>query len=304
MLHKPLHSVQCPDDAFENRGNRSSFVFTVALLCNKYLPRGKGAVPRWLGRTFGRNLKLHILTASRAKLSVEPSCLDVYVNIVNSGGPWNEHVLATCQSLVRPGQTFWDIGANIGIISVEMAHRFDDGIQVVSFEPQPDLAKTIATTFALNGLQNAKVFDVMMGEENGVTDLHLSSHAIHASAAPREKGYGAIKRNVVTIDSLIESGAAPPPDVIKMDIEGGELSALRGAKNLLSTRQPAVIFEADENMSRFEYKRADLLQILSDCAPYHFYFITQNGGVIPVSDNLEDQQFSDILATTNSIKET
>lgn len=292
-----LHPVLCPLSSLQDWEETESLVFNAARLWNKYAPRGKGAIPRFLGRNFGKNLKLHILTASQAKLAVQPSSLDVYVNIVNNGGTWNNHVLETCESLLKSGQTFWDVGANVGIISIEMAHRFKGLVNVISFEPQPDLALSIATSNALNQFGRSNVFDVMLGESKGSMNLYLTSHTIHASGSPRENHSRCLERTVTTIDSLVEDGVVLPPNVIKMDIEGGELSALNGAKRALSKYQPHLIFEADENMSRFGYELNDILNLLSDCAPYHFYFIKEDATLTEVSDRTRAERFSDILAT-------
>lgn len=298
--HHP-QPVQCPLNLLQDWEETKSPVFNAARLWNQYAPRGKGAIPRFLGRNFGGDLKLHILTASQAKLAVQSSSLDIYVNIVNQGGTWNNHVLKTCESLLKTGETFWDIGANVGIISIEVAHRFGGQVNVVSFEPQPDLAFTIAASNALNQFERSQVFDVMLGESNGSLNLYLSSHTIHASGSPRESKSRCLERTVVTIDSLVDDGIALPPDVIKMDIEGGELSALKGAKRVLSKYQPHLIFEADENMNRFGYELSDILNLLSDCAPYHFYLINDDATLTRVCDRTREERFSDILATVTPI---
>jgi FkbM family methyltransferase len=280
-MWKPAHSV----------------VFGAARLWNKYAPRGKGAIPRLLGRTLGKNLQVYVSTAGGARLAVQPSSLDVYVDIVNHGGVWNEHVFTTCASLLEKGHVFWDVGANVGYMSIEMARKFQDEVHVFSFEPQPVLSHIIAVSAALNDFSNVKVFETMLGDVDGEAELYVGSHAIHASARPREKHSKRVTRCVVTIDSLVQTAQVMAPHVIKMDIEGGELSALLGAKDVISTHKPHIIFETDENMIRFGYERKDILQLLSECAPYEFYFIDKNGSLIPVGPFNLNAPYSDILAT-------
>ena len=204
--------------------------FAAARVWNKYVPRGKGAIPRILGQTLGRGMRSYISTAQGARLAVEPSCLDIYADICNHRGVWNEHVFTICAHLIEKGQVFWDIGANAGIISIDIAHAFEDKVHVFSFEPQPKLSHAIAVSAALNGFSNVNVFDVMIGEASGRTNLYIGSHAIHASARPRERHSSSVSRRVVTIDSLVESDQVMVPDLIKMDIEGGEMAALLGGK--------------------------------------------------------------------------
>jgi len=275
-----------------------SIAFDAARLWNKYAPRGKGAVPRLIGKLFENRLKVFITTAGGARLAVTPSSLDVYVHISNHGGLWNEHVFQTCASLLIPGDVFWDVGANVGVMSIEMAKRFQGRVQVYSFEPQPVLSRAIAISAFVNRFGSLTVYDVMLGEMDGETELFVGSHGIHASARPRENRSRRIARRVVAIDSLMQSGEVMPPNVIKMDIEGGELSALRGARLLISKHKPHIVFEADENMKRFGYEREDVLRFLAACASYNFYFIQQNGALIPLTSSNLNAPYSDILATT------
>jgi hypothetical protein len=50
-----------------------------------------------------------------------------------------------------------------------------------------------------------------------------------------------------TLDALVQSGAIPPPDVIKMDIEGGELRALQGARHVLGRHSPTLLLATHED---------------------------------------------------------
>jgi hypothetical protein len=140
----------------------------------------------------------------------------------------------------------------------------------------------------------------MLGQVEGEAELFVGSHAIHASAKPREKNSARVARRVFTIDSLVRNNQVPAPDVIKMDIEGGELSALLGAKAVIATHKPHIVFESDENMKRFGYERKDVLELLSACAAYEFYFIENNGSLVPVVTSNLNAPYSDILATVRA----
>ena len=134
--------------------------------------------------------------------------------MLNHGRTWNEPVFNACKAFLSSGCVFYDIGANIGYLSMEMAKIFEDKVSVISFEPQPPLAYVIALSGRLNGFENVKVFDLMIGESRGEDDLHVGSHSIHASVVPREKSSTRIRRQIRTIDEMIEDGSIPPPSVI------------------------------------------------------------------------------------------
>lgn len=273
-------------------------LLSIAMRWNKYAPLGKGAFPRLLGRLLGPMVsKNYVTTKYGAYLAIEPSSLDVYTHLINNERTWNEHVFDACRALMKKGSVFYDIGANIGYMSIEMAKIFDGQVEIISFEPQPSLAHVIALSSKLNGFDKISVFDVMLGDQPGEADLYVGSHSIHASSVAREKHSKCIKRQVATVDSLVEAGCIPPPDTIKIDIEGGELSALAGAKKTIASHRPSIIFESDENMERFGYSRKDIIDSINRMAPYDFFFITgKECKLLEITEEKLSLNYSDILA--------
>lgn len=141
------------------------------------------------------------------------------------------------------------------------------------------------------------MFDLMLGDTRKEADLYVGSHSIHASTVARENNSVCIKRSVVTLDSMVQAGCIPPPNVIKMDIEGGELAALSGARETISTYRPHIIFESDENMERFGYSRKDIIDLIKGMSSYDFYFVSgTNCELIEVNEENFSLLYSDILA--------
>jgi FkbM family methyltransferase len=271
---------------------------SIASLWNKWAPRGKGAFPRLLGRLLASTVNNHYVTTKYgAYLAIDPSSLDVYSYLINNGRTWNEHVFDACRSFLEKGSVFYDIGANIGYMSIEMAKVFEDQVQIISFEPQPSLAHVIALSSKLNRFNNLYVFDSMIGERLGEADLYVGSHSIHASAVARELHSKHLKRTVVTLDFMVDTGCISPPSVIKMDIEGGELSALSGARKTIALYRPHIIFESDVNMERFGYSRLDVIELIKGIAPYDFFFISgKKCELIKLKEENLSLQYNDILA--------
>lgn len=264
----------------------------------KYAPRGKGWVPRWVGRHLCTGQHVFMRTRHGAKLAVEPSNLDVYTYISSQGHSWDEHVVDACASVLQEGGVFYDIGASVGYISMEMALQLRGRGAVIAFEPQPNLAEIISASARLNDFNHVRVFDVMLGDHVGDSSLHIGSHSIHASAIARESGSRKLACTITTLDSLVQSDAIPPPCVIKIDAEGAELAALTGASQTIREHRPHIIFESDENMDRYGYRRKDLLDLLSSLCPYEFAFITADRQRIPITPaNLESREHADVLAS-------
>ncbi|MCX7113659.1 MAG: FkbM family methyltransferase [Proteobacteria bacterium] len=273
-------------------------ILVIAKLWNKYANRGKGFVPRFFGNLFRETLnKIIIRTKHGARLAIEPSSLEVYTHMLNHGNTWNEHVFDACKTSLGNEGVFYDIGANVGYMSIEMAKIFGEKVSVIAFEPQPLLAHAIALSSKLNKFENVKVFDLMLGETIGEANLYVGSHSIHASGVAREKNSTCIKRSVTTIDYMIEASLIPPPNVIKLDIEGGELAALSGARKTIISYRPHIIFESDENMERFGYTRNDVINLIKTMGIYDFFFISgTNCELIECANDNSSFAYSDILA--------
>jgi FkbM family methyltransferase len=278
-----------------------------AVLLNRLLPRGKGAVPRWIGARISKDVGHTIVTRHGARLVVEPSSLDVYAHIVNAGRTWNWNVLAATAAMLRPGGTLYDIGANIGFVSLEIASIFETPaaerhVRIVSFEPLPALAETIRESAAINGRGNVEVRCEIVSDADGATDLFLGSHSIHASTRARESRSRVLRCPTVRLDSLVAAGTVPPPTAIKIDVEGGELAAFRGASETIRTHRPELLFESDINATRFGYERRDILSLLSSLGPYRFLRVTDAGDGVAPLDERESAAAApaDILATSAS----
>ena len=105
---------------------------------------------------------------------------------------------------------------------------------------------------------------------------------------------------MASIDGLVASGAMPPPTLMKIDVEGAELMALRGARQVCAKHRPFIVFESDDNMRRFDYAKTDVFEIIRSFADYRFYDIVPDNrgglrGLLPLTSPEKSQQ-DDILA--------
>jgi len=248
--------------------------------------RGRGVVSRFIGRWQPTKPPLFIQTRNGAALSVDYNNFDVYANIYNNGGCWDENVMDCCEHLLRPGDVFYDIGANTGVFGLDLA-KIIPNLKVVAFEPQPSLAENIRRSAERNAFANFAVLEVMLGRDDRQADLFLTSHSIHASVVPRESKFRRLQVTMNTIDTVVTGQIAPPPDIIKIDVEGSELSAFVGAAKTLSEYQPTLIFEADENMVRMGYTISDLFSELSQAAAYSYFLIDNAGALNPAKPPLK-----------------
>jgi FkbM family methyltransferase len=161
--------------------------------------------------------------------------------------------VAWIRSEVRPGDVFYDVGANIGVYSILAAERVGNTGKVVAFEPHGPNFVRLLDNIALNGLEERVVpcslalncedgflpFDYV-SMETGSSGSELGSpprsHAPNRKTKLVELKYGA------TLDHLLASGKFPTPTHVKIDVDGNEYLILRGMRQLLqSTARPRSI---------------------------------------------------------------
>ena len=141
-------------------------------------------------------------------------------------------------------------------------------LTVYAFEPQPSLAYHIRRSIEANGLQRVRCLEVLLGQKDGESVLHIPSHSMHASIVPREERSRELRLPMRTLDSLIMSKEIEAPDVIKIDVEGAETTVFEGARQALRTNYPSVICEAEENLVRMGLQVENVFDCLPQAAPY------------------------------------
>ncbi|HEV3047165.1 MAG TPA: FkbM family methyltransferase [Solirubrobacteraceae bacterium] len=184
---------------------------------------------------------------------------------------------------VKPGSVVWDVGANVGFLTLIAARLVGPEGRVVAFEPLPSNCEAIRRNLALNEMGNVEVVGVALSDEVGSAKLDvyrartLAKLAGHDGEGDRGHGEGGgpaagagveegaelpaagagaeegaepglgrvlveqIEVPVSTFDAQLAEH--PAPALVKMDVEGAEAAALRGAARLLSQVRPILLCE-------------------------------------------------------------
>jgi FkbM family methyltransferase len=150
--------------------------------------------------------------------------------------------------LTNRDSTAIDVGANVGIHAIPMAMASPFG-RVLAIEPAPSNAQRLRLNVEANSIKNIDVLEVAVGDEVGVVTLHLADDPAYASTngvmeGHREVGQLAVEQT--TLDLIWEMSGHPHVAVVKIDVEGGELSVLNGARALLAAEHPEILVEATE----------------------------------------------------------
>jgi FkbM family methyltransferase len=129
------------------------------------------------------------------------------------------------------------------------------GGRVVAIEPNPSNASIIKTNVDINHLDNIEILNVAVGEEKGRLNLSIKNSN---SFLTKEKGPLTIPVEVITLDSLSDIR----PDFIKLDVEGADVLALRGAKNILKSYPKIAIEVHKDSLTSFSTTLDELLSLV------------------------------------------
>ncbi|EMA37598.1 FkbM family methyltransferase [Halobiforma nitratireducens] len=203
--------------------------------------------------------------------------------------PLNRHgsdaMLAELDATCGPSAVVYDVGANVGVYALGLVAAAPNR-RVVAFEPSPAAADRLRANVALNDLEDridARTWGI--GDEDGTRPFYRSTNP-ELSAFDRESArrYGASVADVRSvpvrrIDSVAASGASatsvtsdaadagdgtrlPPPDAVKIDVEGAAPAVLRGAKETFESHRPTVFVEVHEALG--EHVPRETRGVLSD----------------------------------------
>lgn len=221
------------------------------------------------------------------------------------GSPWatppfEADEQAVMRQLVQPGDTVFDIGANIGVHTVLFSQLVGPNGQVVVFEPNPTLIPALGRTVA--GLGNASLHPFALSDHIGEATLYVpsSDHEMGSladytgdpgladwRAETRVSKAEMLTCELKTIDSLVEAKVIPRPDFIKCDVEGAELLVFTGGQKALSRSDaPIILFEAIAACSRgFGLTVSAAMDFLAalPLSSYRFFEVRDGGSLVQLT---------------------
>lgn len=151
-------------------------------------------------------------------------------------------------SLVKPGDKILDVGTNIGETLLNFARLTGPSGFVYGFEPDERNHKNVLRNIEMNDFENLHVFNLGVSDSKQTVKLFRvdpnnlgMNRILSEEEAERFDDFTTIE--VDTIDNVIAGNNIEKIDLIKIDIEGYEMHALRGARHLLETQRPKLFIE-------------------------------------------------------------
>jgi FkbM family methyltransferase len=229
-------------------------------------------------------------------------CRDVLRKSPYSEHPWEPGEQAVIKRVVRRGDVVFDIGAHFGEHCVLLSSIVGPEGRVIAFEPNPERIDNLSRTVQQHG--NGAVLAFAVSDASG--DAVLFVPEFHVTASLRDwtaGGVGRIKTTVcrqATLDDLIRNNTVPTPDFVKCDVEGAELLAFKGARQLLNRREaPAVMYEANypgaQAFGLSITASTDFLRSLPEPG-YSIFRVQPQGGLVPVDAHWPGEHWMNLLA--------
>jgi FkbM family methyltransferase len=197
--------------------------------------------------------------------------LDVYPDCSMAYGLFEVETVRVLRSILRPGDTFIDGGANVGYFTVLAAKIVGERGRVHAFEPHPDNVTRLQQNVVENGVASSvTIHPVALADRPGEMQLHIlgeanTNHALATFFAAPGTQTRAVTVSVVRLDDYLPAVA---PRLIKLDIEGAEPLAISGMVATLRRHRPAVIVEMNAGaLGRAGSSPEELLAALLDAVP-------------------------------------
>lgn len=145
-------------------------------------------------------------------------------------GVYEPELAEALEQVVKPGMTCFDCGANAGYFTLLLSKLTGPKGKVYSFEPQRSNANYIRRHLELNSVRNVTLLECALADNNGTVNF----------LGDGPQGRISMEGKDSVECRTLDSAGLPPPDVMKIDVEGAEVALVRGAQQTLRTHRPRV----------------------------------------------------------------
>lgn len=209
----------------------------------------------------------------------------VFTTILQQNGAYEPHVTKAITEHLKPGNTFVDIGANLGYFTLMASRLVGPSGKVIAFEPATMTYNYCKKNIELNKLHNVELYKNGLWSEKKTLTIS-DSHQL---------GFNHISNKGESIECIPLDSLYLTPDLIKMDIEGAEPYALQGMVETLKRCHPAIVMEVNRYClkSFFGKDTEDVWQPLTDLG----YEIS----VIPDGKRIESVEQLNVLCPSDGL---
>lgn len=218
------------------------------------------------------------------KLNPQNGAIDQYIYIHKN---WEVEIGSILKKELKGGDTFIDVGANIGYFSLLASELIKQTGSVIAFEPIPKIVDQFKDSIKFNNIKNIFVRNIAIGDQKSLQKLSTGSGGIGGSSLVKQNKSGTQEKVIVsTLDEELFN--IDHIEMIKIDVEGYEYEVLLGAKNVLIKHMPKIILEFSPNIykERSPQMAKSILLLLKEVG-YLIYDIENNTYVNDIDLYLE-----------------
>jgi FkbM family methyltransferase len=170
-------------------------------------------------------------------------------------GVWEKESLRVLNRIIyrfglnQPDKVIADVGANIGYYSIFFSKYLDPSAMIFAFEPSLEILPVLRKNLVVNNITNVKILELACADHSGRDEFFIAEHH-HESSLLKEWSNNATTGTktvvaTITLDDYFEKfNQGRYPDLIKMDIEGGGIYALKGCTSCISKNRPFILIES------------------------------------------------------------
>jgi FkbM family methyltransferase len=172
--------------------------------------------------------------------------------------------------LLRPGDVFFDVGANIGWNTLFASFAVESNGAVYAFEPEEKNFNRLEKNIKLNELNNVRACKIALSDKLGFGSLFKSNenfgnHILDAQGVNTTTHPEIVQVEIATIDSVIQQYEINPNKIrlMKLDTEGSEMAVLNGGSEFIKEYRPNIIFEFSPSLLKVcGYSPFDMLSFI------------------------------------------
>jgi FkbM family methyltransferase len=206
-------------------------------------------------RSLAKSFAVHILgtdarphyilrgLAVGCQISVSPA-----ENLSYIVGTAETHLQRVIRTYVSEGQSVFDVGANMGYVSLCLSKCVGPTGRVFAFEPVPANIGLLRKNIELNQLKNIRVFEVAASNSRGEATVRIAGNLSTASLIWHANDQSAAEITVKTepVDEIVEKSGLPLPSFVKIDVEGAEGLVLTGMRRTITKARPVIFVECSQ----------------------------------------------------------
>lgn len=200
--------------------------------------------------------------------------------------------------LVKFGSIVFDIGANVGTLTLPLSCQVGSRGRVISVEANPKTFSYLKGNVELNRqLKNITLLNTAVGNRSG--KLYFSNISSDDMNKVVDKDYpNAIEISVITLDEIAKLNNITKIRLLKIDIEGYELFAFKGASNVLKITD-IIFFESwEEHFKNFNYSTVDVIELLQK-EGFYIYKIDESFLIEEIPKDYISMECENLIAFKN-----